>query len=100
MDELCAKLIVINIMDLDDSSDAVTDVPIAMLAIGDLYGIRHLFKSAYDEETAVNGVALPMIADCLKPKWISPSLMASLLRSIPVESKTFCKFLASNCEVL
>lgn len=91
-----AIILIISLFDPKDN----TEYPVAALMGGDLYPMRDVIKKAPTEECTVNGEVIPMVADCLKAKYISRDLLSQLFRGIPADCKEFMKYLAAHFEVI
>lgn len=72
---------------------------VAALVSGDMFPVREALKKANAEECVVNGVTIPMVSDCLKPKFISKQFKGDLMRDIPLICKDFGMYLNAQGEV-
>mmetsp|Transcript_17181 Transcript_17181/g.29968 ORF Transcript_17181/g.29968 Transcript_17181/m.29968 type:complete len:253 (-) Transcript_17181:127-885(-) len=89
-----AKIIIVSVLDASD----LKEYSVCAMLTGDLYPVRDFIKVCATDECTVNGVSIPMVADCLKPKYISKIFWISLKPRMPFACRDFAKFLAANVE--
>lgn len=92
---LKALITVFSLVDINDDKD----YGVAALVSGDMFAVREALKKANTEECVVNKETIPMVADCLKPKFVSKQFMDTYGRKIPKHCDNLKMYLKANCEV-
>lgn len=91
---LKAAFTVFSLFDTEEKKD----YGVAAFISGDMFSVKDYIKKCNTEECVVNGVAIPTVLDCLKPKFISGPFMETIIRSMPVATKELAKYFAANCK--